>query len=170
MAIRVGRPRVIETNEELTNRIQNYFDSITIDVPRSVMKKVDTEDGEDYVEEPLINNAGEQVVETEFIKNPSVTALCLHIGIHRDTLHEYEKKDEFSDTIRIAKQIILSRKLELLTELKNPRGVMFDLSANYGIVEKKEIESTNTNVNVEVDSLEEAEEIIKAAGLDPDKL
>ena len=137
MAIRlIGQPRKYKTVEEMKSRIQYYFDSITRDTLKVIKKNIGTEDEPEYIEEPYLNNAGEQVIYTEFIKQPSVIGMCLFLGIHRDTLCEYEKREDYTDTIREAKQIIVSQKLEMLPLMKNPRGLMFDLSANYGMHEK----------------------------------
>ena len=135
MAIKlVGRPKKYETAEDLREQIQYYFDSITRDSKATTVKENDIDETTEEV--PVYNNAGEQIIYTEFIKQPSVVGLALFLGIHRDTLNEYEKDPIFSDTIREAKQIIVNQKLEMLPLMKNPRGLMFDLSANYGMHEK----------------------------------
>lgn len=147
MAIKLrGRPRKYKTVEELKEKIQYYFDSITRDTKATTIKENEIEGTTEEV--AVYNNAGEQVIYTEFIKQPSIVGLCLFIGIERETLNQYEKKEEFSDTIHEAKQIIVEQKLEMLPLMKNPRGLMFDLSANYGMHEKTEIESKNVNHNL----------------------
>jgi len=159
MAIRLrGQPKAYECVEDMKKQIQYYFDSITRDMPQTVRINIGTDEEPNYIDKPILNNAGEQLIHVEFVKNPSVVGLCLFLGIHRDTLCEYEKKEEYSDTIREAKQIILDQKLELLPTLKNPRGMMFDLSANYGMHEKQVIESENINHNLNDDVSDLTEE------------
>lgn len=163
MAIKlVGRPRKYKTIEELQKQIQYYFDSITRDTYRVIRKNIGTDDEPEYIDEPYLNNAREQVIYTEFIKQPSVIGLCLFLNISRDTLIEYEKKEIFVDTIREARRIIVEQKLEMLPTMKNPRGLMFDLSANYGMHEKTEVKSSNTNVNINEDVTELTTEERKA--------
>jgi len=122
----IGRPRKYDTVEELREKIQYYFDSITMDI-------VTDEE----------NNAEESIVNTKFIKQPGVISMCLFLGIDPDTLKEFEKRsEEYSGTIKQARNIILAAKLEMLPTMKNPRGMMFDLSANYGMHEKQQVEYT----------------------------
>jgi GTPase SAR1 family protein len=147
-----GRPRKYECVEDLQKEIQYYFDSITRDTKAVRMEEDEINDT--VIEVPVYNNAGEQVIHTEFIKQPSVVGLCLFINISRETFSQYEKLEEFSDTIHEAKRIIVEQKLEMLPIMKNPRGLMFDLSANYGMHEKTEVKSNNTNHNVNEDVTE----------------
>ena len=125
--LKIGRPRKYETAKELTAAMQDYFDSIARD------RLLTDENGS-----PVLNNIGKQVVITEFFENPNTIGMCLHLGITSETLTEQELRGkEFSEPITRARQIILNRKLELLNTVKNPRGIMFDLSANYGMIERK---------------------------------
>lgn len=131
----MGAPFKIPTHEELVNKIQNYFDSITIDEP--VMDGV----------KPVLNNADEPLVHTQWLEIPMTIAMCLYIGIDDETLTTYEKRgQDFSDTIQRARKIILSRKLQSLYTSKNTRGVQFDLAVNHGMIEKKAIDNTTTLV------------------------
>jgi len=152
MGIRLrGRPRKYETAEELRKNIQYYFDSITKDVLITEM----VEDGKNekgkiqYKEVPKLNNAGEQIIEVTFIEQPGIISMCVFLGIEPDTLKNYEKNNEdFLGTIKEARNIILSAKLKMLPLMKNPRGMMFDLSANYGMNEKQEVEYTDKSTIV----------------------
>ena len=100
-----GRPKIYETVEELEKAIQHYFDSITITKPAFDIC-LDGKDGEGndiFKKKPRMNNAGEQVMVTSYYENPSVLAMCRHIGMTRETLSQYEKQEQFSDTIKSAK-------------------------------------------------------------------
>lgn len=125
MAVKIGRPKAYSTTEAFTSKVQDYFDTITMDMPMD-----------------LKNNKGEDAIETIYLKPPSIMALCNHLGITSETLGQYGKDPMFSEAITCARQLILERKLEMLTIAKNPRGIMFDLSANYGMVEKKAVETS----------------------------
>lgn len=68
---RVGRPPKFESNEELIQLINDYFDKC------------------ENAQEPL-----------------TISGLALSIGTTRKTLCDYEKKKEFSNTIKEAKAIV----------------------------------------------------------------
>ena len=149
-----GRPRKYKSVEELENAIEYYFNSITMDVPRVMTVQVgETEDGKPILEErTLTNNAGEPIVDTEYIQRPSILGMCQHMGILSETLKEYEGYgEEYSQTITHARERIQAFKIDQLYTVKNPRGVMFDLNVNYGMVEKKEQDvKLNANVGVQM--------------------
>ena len=88
------------------------------------------------------------------MKAPTVCGLADYLGIHRKTLLEYEEKEEFSDTIKRAKN-----KIELYLEENlygnNVAGLIFNLKNNFGWKDKQEIESHNVNENVDTRTQEE---------------
>lgn len=134
-----GRPVAFKTATELEKAIKNYFDTITMSVPRteSVEIGVDDKGNPIYQNIPVLNNAGKQIVDTKYIERPSVMSMCVFLGITSETLGKYSEKDnKFSETITRAKEKILAFKLDALYWVKNPRGVMFDLNVNYNLVEK----------------------------------
>lgn len=73
-------------------------------------------------------------------KVPNVLGLCIHLDIIRDTLIEYEKRPEFTDTIKEARQKIEEFKMQKLYSQGNVTGVIFDLKCNHGWVDKQVIE------------------------------
>lgn len=124
---------------DLEIKIDEYFKSITYDTPLMI-------DGE-----PVLNNMGEKIVKTQYAKNPTVLGLCEYLGIVRNTLIEYEKREDMSNTVMRAKQKIAEFKQGMLYELKNPSGVMFDLKFNHGWTDKQQIEhsgETLTNITI----------------------
>lgn len=80
----------------------------------------------------------------------TITGLCLYLDICRDTLIEYEKREEFIDTIKRAKNKVENYVEEnsLLGKL-NPTVSIFNLKNNFGWKDKQEIE---TNQNIKVDN------------------
>jgi len=139
MPIKIGAPKKYPDHKLFKSKVQRYFNSISRDVPltKSVnMEMKDKKGNNIYVDRPVLDNLKKPIILTEFVKEPGIVGLCNYLSITRDTLIEYEKREEFIDTISRARQIILERKLERVNTVKNPRGIMFDLSANYGMHEK----------------------------------
>lgn len=62
---------------------------------------------------------------------PTVAGLALALGMTRETLNQYSKDEEFSDTIKKAKQ-----RIEVYLEMRlygsAPAGTIFNLKNNFG--------------------------------------
>lgn len=71
----------------------------------------------------------------------SVTGLALALGTNRETLINYEEREEFFDTIKKAK-LKIENYLELQLQGTSPTGTIFNLKNNYGWKDKTEIEAT----------------------------
>jgi hypothetical protein len=80
-----------------------------------------------------------------------ITDLCIHLGIHRETLLEYGKVPQFADTVKAAKQVIENYSAKQLFHKQNVTGVIFNLKNNFNWVDKQEINSNNTNTNINTD-------------------
>ena len=70
----------------------------------------------------------------------TVTGLCLALDICRDTLSEYMKKDEFSDTIKKAKLKVENYLEKRLINDNSTTGIIFNLKNNFGWKDKQEVE------------------------------
>lgn len=97
-----GRPPKINTVEEMENAIKAYF--ISCQDPDNPNK---------------------------YIRPLTITGLANAIGMTRETLLEYQKKDEFSDTIKQAKSQVEQWVEEYLFTGKNQTGAIFNLKNNY---------------------------------------
>lgn len=77
----------------------------------------------------LINNYFEECKENE---TPlTVEMLAWTLGVRRQTLLNYEIKDEYLDTIKDAKEYVLATKVENLNRKQtNTAGIIFDLCNN----------------------------------------
>lgn len=161
-----GRPLKFESVLELQERIDEYFrecDPHRVDVEVLVYPKKTVAVGkkmmieEDYDQDPevkLVRRMSKQVPYT-------ITGLALALGTTRETLLDYEARDQFSDTIKAAKL-----KCQNFTELSlygtAPTGPIFSLKNNYGWKDKTEVESNNThNVKYEDMTDEQIERAIK---------
>lgn len=73
---------------------------------------------------------------------PDVEGLCIYLDTARQTLFDYEKKTEYSDTIKRAKDWIIYKKKQLAMRGKIPPAIyIFDAKNNAGYVDKTEVES-----------------------------
>jgi hypothetical protein len=165
MENKVGRPRKFKTVQELQNAIDYYFDSITI-THKVFDTVVDEEDKDGKVikshKEPRLNNAREQITYDEYIERPSILGMCLHMGIHRDTLLEYEALVEYSDTVKAAKSKIEQYVEQQLYRKDQVTGIIFNLKNNFGWKDKQEIETTGettVNNNLKIDNSVKTEDI-----------
>ena len=84
----------------------------------------------------------------------TVSGLAYALGTNRQTLINYESKEEFFDTIKAAKARIELFNEELLYSKEAPTvGVIFNLKNNYGWKDKQEIEAdvkSEVNINIEL--------------------
>ena len=83
----------------------------------------------------------------------TITGLAIALDTDRQTLINYENRDEFFDTIKKAKQKVENYAEERLFNGGNTAGVIFNLKNNYGWVDKQEVEANvNSNVVVDIDN------------------
>jgi len=140
----VGRPAKYSEAEQLQKQVDHYFASITITEP--VFDYVVTgqgEDGKDIFDKvPRLNNAGEQVQRTSFFENPSILSMCRFIGVCRDTLCEYEKREDLAKTVKAAKARIEEYLENQLYRKDQVTGIIFNLKNNFGWKDKSEHELT----------------------------
>jgi hypothetical protein len=130
----MSRPLKFKSSMELQNKIDEYFESCFEE------QWYENKDGK-WI--PVTDRHGQVVKEQ--VKPFTITGLALYLGTSRQTLLNYEDKDEYFDTIRAAKTKIESFVEESLWKPKIATGVMFNLKNNFGWVDKSEVDS---NVNM----------------------
>lgn len=121
-----GRPPKYETPEEMERIVDLYFlacKSRNVEKPEIVLAGLSDEDL--------------QVVEWIDDVRPTVTGLAYTLGLSRQSLCNYEAKDEFLDTIKRAKQRI-ERALEQNLYGQAVTGTIFNLKNNFGWKDKTE--------------------------------
>lgn len=106
----VGHPLKFRTVEQLQTAIDDYFKDKGI----------------------IVTDAG--IV----LKPPTVTGLALHLGTYRQTICNYEQKDDYMDAIKTAKLKCENFAEEMLYLGKTPTGAIFALK-NYGWSDKQDI-------------------------------
>lgn len=132
-----GRPRKYDDPEVMQKRINSYF------------KKCDDHTEKKLVFEGVQNGSTIQTV--PFPIPYSVAGLCSHLEITRDTLLEYQKLPEFSDSITNAKIRIESNTVERgLSGTNNPTVTNFILRNCHGYSERQEVEHSGTIVQERV--------------------
>ena len=127
-----GRPKKY-TRKSLQKAVDGYFASISRKV------RVVDDDGE-----AVYNDVGDSIWVTEYIRPPTVSGLCLHLGVDRSTWQNYADPrlhPELAEITAYAK-VRMETYLEeqLLTREKNVQGLIFNLQNNYGWKEKREVE------------------------------
>lgn len=117
-----GRPLKFKSVEELEEKIKAYFDKCD----QTVIKTIYDKEG--------------NVLE-ELTKPYTITGLALALDTSRETLCNYEEKEEYFDTIKRAK-LKCQNDLEerAITGKANPTFSIFSMKNNYGWRDKTEIE------------------------------
>lgn len=137
--------------------VEKYFRSI------SYLRTATNDDGN-----AICNNDGETIKYYDFAIPPSVTELCLKLGITRDTFDAYMRDESYADICKSAKariEVWLERQLN--TREKSVDGIKFNLTYNYGWTDKKyEVElgsQTRSTLENAAIPMDERLEIIKKA-------
>ena len=124
-----GRPLAFKSVEELQNKIDEYFAYCDNRIQHVYSKKSDA------------------VIE---IINPApytMSGLASFLGVDRDTILNYSKKEEYFGTIKRAREKVHADVETRLME-SNPIGAIFNLKNNFGWKDKTETELTNPDGNL----------------------
>lgn len=131
----VGRPRKYNSAAALQRAVNLYFMSISTRRPVVI---------DDLA---VVDEAGEPLLQTIWLRPPTVAGLCRHLGIDRSTWANYCDKEQYPEyqDVTGGARIIMEEYLEeeLLTRDK-PNGVIFNLRANYGWNDKAAQGADNT--------------------------
>lgn len=89
----------------------------------------------------VLNDAGEPVMQLEYILPPSLGELCLSLGISRATWARYAATDGYRDVCERAKlRVEAYLEQQLIQAPKAARGIIFNLQANFDWRERRELE------------------------------
>ena len=155
------------TRKSLKLGIDRYFNSISRTI--QAMEAVDSGKRDErgrpiFKQMPIKNNEGDPIMVTEYVVPPSVSGLCLHLGIERSTWQNYRTEfPEITEEARARIEAYLEG--ELLTRKKSVQGIIFNLQNNYGWREKREVELGEETRKAAACSMSPAEklELIMAA-------
>lgn len=157
--MKTGRPKKYGSKKALSEAIERYFRSISRTVP-----------AKDGLGRAIRNDDGEEIKLTEYVVPPSISSLCLYLGIDRSTWQNYcdpQQHPEFSgitETTRARIEAYLEE--QLLTREKGLQGIIFNLQNNYGWRQKQEVElgdKTRKSLPSEPLSIQEKLAVIAAA-------
>lgn len=136
------------TPRRLASEVERYFKSITRTTVMTEAKATGIKDEYGHMtfeQVPVLNDNGEEVKHVEWLYPPSVEDLAIFLGVTPQTWANYCDKDlhpEFFDTTSRAQGRLRAwNARELLTRPgKDVRGIIFNLQANYGYSEKREVD------------------------------
>lgn len=142
--MKIGRPRKYDSASKLQKAIEKYFTKLIVTFP-----------ARDAAGEIICDANGEPVMAEGYLKPPSLSGLCLHLGIDRSTWNNYcnrEQYPEFSEITAMARLIIENYLEEQLVGRKgNVQGIVFNLQNNYGWKAKQDVElSAGNKLDVKV--------------------
>ncbi len=151
------------TDKTLNTAVNKYFKSISREVPLTERKDSGQKDEMGHViweDVPVLNQLGDQIIQTEYVIPPTVGGLCAFLKIHRSTWAEYcdhEKHPEFSDTTTRAQGLMRTwNEEQLLTRSgKEIKGIIFNLENNYGYAEKQNTVVSGSGVEDYIRALQE---------------
>jgi len=134
-----------KTANALDQAVRKYFVSISTNV--TVKEEFDTGQKDEFGHavkdfRDALNGAGEPVRRTVYIVPPTVSGLCVFLGIHRSTWYEYQKTHPFDQVCEwVRLRILAYLESELLTRKGSEiQGVKFLLQSSYGMTEHKTLE------------------------------
>ncbi len=141
MAEKVGRPPMYNSKEEIQEKIDKYFEECKGTV-------LTNKDGDIVIDKnglPIVING----------KPLTITGLAIALGFNsRQTLLNYQGKEEFMDTITRAKAIVEQYAEERLFDKDGANGAKFSLANNFeGWKEKQQIEADvkgKTEIKIEL--------------------
>lgn len=164
--IKSGRPFVFTDPAQLKQEVQTYFDMCD---PHLVTKKVVSSHRDDGTA---------ILVDREVMTDQepyTITGLALHLGVSRRTLLNYRDPDHYSDDIdeEVRQELIhtlekAAQKVEMFNERqlhKNglANGIKFNLTNNFGWVDKTVQEQDVRTVKDALDELDDPDEISNEA-------
>lgn len=144
MAEKVGRPPMYNSKEEIQEKIDKYFE----DCKGTVLTNKDGD--------ILVDKNGLPIVINE--KPLTITGLAIALGFNsRQTLLNYQGKEEFMDTITRAKAKVEQYAEERLFDKDGANGAKFSLANNFeGWKEKQQIDAeVNSKVNINIELSDE---------------
>lgn len=136
-----GRPLKFESVEILQKKIDDYFKSCWT-------QKIDMFGNPIFIKDSK-GNKTEDPVMVQSIPY-TITGLALALDTSRETLLNYEEKNEYFDTIKKAKERCHNYAENSLYTGKNPTGAIFNLKNNYGWKDKVEQDITSDGLPIQV--------------------
>jgi hypothetical protein len=140
---KVGRPLKFESTQELQDKIDAYFAECDPHmVETEEWEDLRDGDGKLVKDENGYNKLG-LITRKRLTKQIpyTITGLALALNTTRETLLDYEDKEEFTDTIKAAKLRCENYNEQMLYG-PSPTGTIFNLKNNYGWKDRTEQENS----------------------------
>lgn len=117
--------------------------------------------------ESLMNAFKKYVIEMTANELPlTISGFCVYCDAYKDLLNEYDKKPQFSRTIKQIRMVIENCvEVGILINKYNATAGIFNLKNNFSWTDKTEIDQNNTNLNISADkeNLTELKALIRKA-------
>lgn len=142
--------------------MNDYFSSISKTEPAK--EKYDTGEvtakGEPiFAYKDAINDVGRTILVTKWFAPPSVSGLCLFLGITKDELQKLRKDERYEDVLAHAELVLESYVEQLLHEGRQSSGLLARLDKNE-LAAEKETEQEMLGVERKIEILKEAAELL----------
>lgn len=142
-----ARQRQTNTSKALMREVRQYLDSIsrTVEVTEQVAtREVDEKGHPIYERKPVYNDRGEIIHTREYLVPPTITGICLHLGITPGKWKQWcdhQAHPELEEATEWVAGILQAWSEEQLLTRKDVRGVVFHLQNNHGYTQKMEVEA-----------------------------
>lgn len=144
---------------ELAAAVDLYFNSIRRERPATELRPTGeyTKNGMPKMERrEILDGNGAPVLIEEWIVPPTITKLCLKLGISKVTWSEYSKKPKYASICEYAKEICRGYLEEELLTRDRVDGIKFALQYAYDCKEKVEVETKTKDAPLDMASLKDA--------------
>ncbi len=142
-----ARQRQTNPSKALMREVRQYLDSIsrTVEVTEQVPTGEVDEKGHPICERRgVYNDRGEVIHTREYVIPPTITGICLHLGITPGKWQEWcdhQAHPELEEATEWVTGILRAWSEEQLLTRKDVRGVVFHLQNNHGYAQKVEVEA-----------------------------
>ena len=142
-----ARQRQTSTSKALMRQVRQYLDSIsrTVDVTElQPTGEVDKKGNPICERKPVYNDRGEIIRTREYVIPPTLTGICLHLGITPGKWKQWcdhQTYPELEEATEWVTGILQAWSEEQLLTRKDVKGVVFHLQNNYGYAQKVEVEA-----------------------------
>ena len=124
-----GRPLAFKSEEALKKAVKEYFDECEKHTYQTITKQGDT-------------------IDVNYPQIPTIAGLAYALGVERQTIYNYEKREKFFDTIKKAREYVFSKiEGKLANTNQNAGGIIF-LAKNYGYSENQEKQGDLTDQEI----------------------
>lgn len=148
----------IYTPKQFDRAVERYFESVSRKIPATELYdsgRVNAKGMPVMLTRPILREDGRPYMVTDWIDKPSITKLCIFLGITKTTFDNYARDEKYLVTATRARETIEAYLTDQLENLRNPSGVMFNLKYNFKWTDRYDI-IANYDTDEEEDPLTKA--------------